>query len=50
MTYDVVVVGLSFPVSAAKAKVVLERWNKEKDRRKKYMRKRRGGGGKAVVA
>lgn len=40
--YTVTVV-VDFPVSAAKAKEVLARWWKEKDRRKKYMRDRRAG-------
>lgn len=37
------VVGLSFPVSEAKAREVLERWWAFKEVRKKYMRDRRAG-------
>ena len=41
--HEVLVRGLSFAVSAEKARVVLERWWKEKERRKAYMRVRRSG-------
>ena len=46
--YTVSVV-LSFPVSAAKAREVLERWWAFKDHRKRYMRKKRGGGVKSAA-
>jgi hypothetical protein len=39
--FEVVVRGLSFPVSAAKAREVLERWWLFKGKRKDYMRERR---------
>lgn len=42
VTHTVVVV-LSFPVSAAKAKEVLERWWEFKAHRKQYMRDKRAG-------
>ena len=44
-----VVVRLSFPVSAEKARVVLERWKVEKERRKVAMRAYRAGKMKRVV-
>lgn len=45
-----VVVRVGFPVSAAKAREVLERWWAEKGRRKRYMRDRRAGRLKKAVA
>ena len=47
--HEVLVKGLSFAVSAEKARVVLERWWREKERRKAYMRVRRRGSMKAAV-
>jgi len=41
---------LSFAVSEAKARAVLERWWKEKERRKAYMRMRRSGAMKKAVS
>lgn len=49
MSEYTVTVMVGFPVSAAKAKAVLERWWKEKERRREYMRVRRAGRKKAGV-
>jgi hypothetical protein len=43
MSEYVVTVRVSFPVSEAKAREVLERWWKFKAERKNYMRDRRAG-------
>jgi hypothetical protein len=48
-TYTVSV-ELSFPVSAAKAREVLEGWNAKKGKRKAYMRRYRSGVVQRVVS